>query len=68
MSSVKLSLIDYDYKVSAETLMKSGTPESKSFMAFINQIREDLATGQSAVLEVQCGDAGSMSFRIAHSA
>lgn len=52
MRHIKLSLIDNDQSVQAMTDLNFNKKEDKKFSRFIEQLKEELVTGQTAVLEI----------------
>jgi hypothetical protein len=53
MKHVKLSLIDTDQSVQAMADLDFNEKEDKNFSRFIEQLKEELATGQTAILEIE---------------
>ncbi len=61
--TIKLSLIDNDYVVRAQTdLAQSGHDDP--FRTFVKQVQEELVTGQTAYLEIEDAQNESVTFEI----
>ena len=52
MKHIKISLIDSDQSIQAITDLNFNKKEDEKFSRFIEQIREELITGQTAFLEI----------------
>ncbi|MFC1884375.1 hypothetical protein ACFL2O_06380 [Thermodesulfobacteriota bacterium] len=66
MKNLKISLIDNDSVVNAETNLKFRTNAGSAFMKFISEIEEELATGKIAYLEVDGLSKGPVTFSISN--
>jgi hypothetical protein len=53
MKHIKLSLIDTDQAVQAMTDLNINDKEDKNFSKFVEQLKEELVTGQTAFLEIE---------------
>jgi hypothetical protein len=53
MKHIKLSLIDTDQTVQAMTDLNINDKEVKHFSKFVEQLKEELVTGQTAFLEIE---------------
>jgi hypothetical protein len=53
MKHVKLSLIDMDQAVQAVADLNINDKEDKNFSKFVEQLKEELVTGQTAFLEIE---------------
>jgi len=53
MKQIKLSLIDTDQSLQAMTDLNMNADEDQKFSKFIEQLKEQLVTGQTAVLEIE---------------
>jgi hypothetical protein len=62
MDRIKMSFIDNDYTVRASTDVNEA--REKGLGAFLEQIQEELATGESAFLEIRGVDGAPMRFNI----
>lgn len=65
MKHVRLALIDNDYAVQAEGKLDVNEKRNSGFARFIDQIREELAIGQTATLEIEGLTERPVSFTIA---
>ncbi len=52
MKHVRLSLIDTDQSIQAMTQLDFSDKEKNKFLKFIELLKEELATGQTAMLEI----------------
>lgn len=66
MKDLKISLIDNDFVVNAETRLKIRSKSGSAFMKFISEIEEELATGKVAYLEVDGLSKGPVTFSISN--
>ena len=61
--NMKISLIDNDYVIRAETnLAQNGRDDP--LRKFVKQVQEELVTGQTAYLEFEDAQEGSVTFEI----
>jgi len=61
--NIKISLIDNDYVVQAKTdLIQNG--QDDTFRNFLEQVKEELVTGQTAYLEIKDPKKDSVTFEI----
>ena len=63
MNRIKMSFIDNDFAVRASTDVEAG--EKTGLARFLEEIREDLATGDTAYLTIEGDDGKSMTLSIA---
>jgi len=63
MNRIRMSFIDNDYAVRARTDVE--TAGETGLGRFLEEIREDLATGDTAYLEIEGEDGKFMTFSIA---
>ena len=53
MKNLKLSLINNDYAVQAHTDLNFSNHTMDHFIDFLNNIKEELVTGQTAIFEIE---------------
>ena len=63
MMNFKISLIDNDYAVRAETDVTLNGQDNP-FSAFLKQVKEELLPGQTAYLEIENSDSDPVTFEI----
>ena len=61
--NMKISLIDNDYVVQAKTDIAQNGPDDP-FRKFVQQIKEELVTGQTAYLEIEDLQKNPVTFEI----
>lgn len=64
MENLKLSLIDNDYAVQAHADLNFKENSIDAFLQFFDQVREELVTGKTAILEVCSPEKCSLMFII----
>jgi len=62
MKKIKISLIDNDQTVRAKTDLNDS--KNNAFSSFIERIREELVTGETALLEIEEKNKNSLRFEI----
>lgn len=62
MTKFKISLINSDQAVQAKTDLDD--TQNKAFSSFIERIKEELVTGETALLEIEEHDKSSLRFEI----
>ena len=67
MKNLKISLIDNDSVVNAETSLKIQSKAGCAFTKFFSEVEEELVTGKSAYLEVDGLGKGPVTFCISNS-
>lgn len=63
MSRIRMAFIDNDYAVRASADVES-TDEDTGLSSFLERIREELVTGDTAYLEIEGGNGHSMTLSI----
>ena len=61
--TLKLSLVDNDYVICAETDL-SATEGDGKLEKFLKEVDEELITGKTAYLEIESAEKGSVTFEI----
>ena len=67
MKNLKLSLIDNDYTIQAHTDLSVSDKMMNHFVDFVNNMKEELVTGQTAYFEVESADKDPIVFTISQS-
>ena len=68
MSTIKISLTDNDYVVQAGTDLEFDEKQDTQFSNFIDRLKEELAIGQTATLEIEGLKNDPVKFEITQSA
>jgi len=67
MDTIKLSLVDGDYAVACQTRLKLPENQTADLTTFLRDMAAELATGQTAVLEVENTDGEPIAFSVSQS-
>ena len=65
MAIIKMSVFDNDCSVQAETDMEFNYSQNQSFKKFINQLAQELVTGQTVYLQIEGVRNNPITFEIA---
>jgi hypothetical protein len=68
MDTIKLSLVDGDYAVACQTRLQLPENQTADLTTFLREMAAELATGQTAVLEVEDAKGEPITFSVSHSA
>ena len=64
MKNLKLSLINNDYSIQAHTDLNFSEHAMNNFVDFLNDIKEELVTGQTAYFEIEGAEKEPVIFTI----